>query len=471
VSLIIFINVSVLLFLLLFAWRLYCRCGSLLQLGILFAFTLAINYPLRILEMLFFAESSRPNYIGLLSTDNLLSLTLMQTPAIVAFCFGYWLWDHRVKGHPTLDSSRLPLTDVWHFGLLSFLYPVSLVAKSIKIVTGNYVSFLIGESQNLKWANAVENLHMLGWTCLAGVWVLFFMGRVRTPARWALFWTITTLELAYQVIQGSKTFLLLPLFILLLSFYYAKKRIPWKGAIAATLVAALIVFPFVSAYRDFFQSKYRGGIPSLGQLNLKETLESSYRDSQDEERNIGDSLLKMLSRFDGADELYSLTGIVPGLIPFKHGEDFEAILYVFIPRAIWTSKPVFSPGAAYGEILGTATSVTPFPIGEMYWNFGYYGMTVGMMLWGIFLAACMSLFDRLFKREELCFLVVATYLAQAYWLTTGEGMLAMQMATVIKLLVLYAVLYQAAKITLRATGVVPGVAKNRRRQGRPAFQR
>lgn len=447
------LNLATIALLAVFAWRLYRRHGSWLQLGILFSLTLIINYPLRIMELSAFPNDSRPSYPGLVNPDVLRGLSLLQIPGIAAFCIGYWLWDRRVKKHAILYPKLLPTNDAWHFGIIMALYPVSLAAKVIKIATGNYVSFLIGKDQNLMWANIIENLHMVGWTCLAGIWLLFLLGRVRNPFQWALFLGITVLELSYQLIQGSKTFLLLPLYIWLLVYYYAKGRIPWKAAAAVVVFAALVVFPFVSAYRDYFGSEYRGTIPSLQNFDAQKALQDTYKVSQGEDKTFVQSLLTMLGRFSGADELYNMRHMVPMAMPFKHGQDFEAILFVVIPRVVWPSKPIFSPGAAYGTALGTVTSVTPFPLGEMYWNFGGAGMALGMSLWGALMAACMSLLDRFFKKEGHRFLVAAIFLAEAYWLTTGEGMLAMQVTTVIKKTVVYVILYQCARIALMTLGV------------------
>jgi hypothetical protein len=444
--LIILINIAVILFLIFFVYKLLRRNGSYLQLGILFAITLGMNYPVRILFLYFLPDQSRPYYPGLTDLEALKDLSLLQIPGVFMFCVGYYLWERRGHAHLILQPMLVKVNPSGYLFLV-MLYFISLAGKAYKVATGNYVSFLIGETIDLRWTNIAENIHMLGWVCFAGVWLLFFARKIRTPFRMAFFLMVNIIELSYQAIQGSKTFILLPVLMVIMIYYYEKRRIPLLGIMMATVFAMLIVFPFVSAYREYFYSNYRG-IPSVSEFSAFETISETFKELKEGDENLVEKGLLALGRFGGADELYSIKHLVPSLLPYKYGKDMLAFIYSFIPRAIWPGKPIISPAAKYGMILDTITSVTPFPLGDMYWNFGIIGIILGMGFWGLFLGVCMSLFDYFFKRQESRFFVISIFFAEAYWLTTGEALLPMLLTSIPQKLFIYFMVYQAIKVLL-----------------------
>lgn len=70
---------------------------------------------------------------------------------------------------------------------------------------------------------------------------------------------------------------------------------------------------------------------------------------------------------------------------FRNGETMEYAAYAFIPRFIWPDKPAVSRGAWFTVYLGfaedeksatTSTGITA--TGELYWNFGIWGVIAGM---------------------------------------------------------------------------------------------
>jgi hypothetical protein len=367
------------------------------------------------------------------------------------FCAGYYLWEQRTRAHPILQPVLVKFQPLDYLFLVP-LYFISLAGKAYKVATGNYVSFLIGESLDFRWTNIIENIHMLGWVCFAGVWLLFFARKIRTPFRIAFFVMVNVIELSYQVIQGSKTFLLLPVLIVIMIYYYERRRIPLLGIMVAIVFAMLIVFPFVSAYREYFYTNYRG-IPSISEFSAIETISETLKELKAGDENLVEKGLFALGRFSGADELYSIKRLVPLPIPYKYGEEMLGFFYSFIPRAIWPEKPIISPAGKYGMALDTITSVSPFPLGDMYWNFGIIGIIFGMGFWGLLLAMCMSLFDYFFKKQEFRFFVISVFFSEAYWLTTGESLLPMLFASVTKKLFIYFVVYHAVKILLVHKGI------------------
>ena len=72
------------------------------------------------------------------------------------------------------------------------------------------------------------------------------------------------------------------------------------------------------------------------------------------------------------------------------GETFKYLAFSFIPRIFWPGKPFVTQSTWFTYYIGMAaspedatasTGITA--VGELYWNFGYPGVILGMLLLGI----------------------------------------------------------------------------------------
>ncbi len=431
-----------------FIWRQYSKHASLLQLGIIFAANLAIGYPIRLLVV---AQSDSVVTEWPLNAyrAQLFELSVICLIGLALFFLGYTLADGRRGKLTFLRSASITPEQQFPSSLIWFLFSVSILGKFLKFATGNYIAFLLAEGAELAYANVLENLHRVGWVAFAVICILAFQGKIYRRSDWVLLWAVVGVEVLYQVIQGSKTFLMLPLFILAICYYYAKNRIPIIVGVIAIFFMTFFVFPFVNAYREVLQAHYRQGIPSFSELDavavISETFRVAFLDSA-ETSAIGaepSTIGATFQRFGAADELLRFIEVVPEQLPYKHGADFLGVLVSAIPRAVWPEKPIFSPGADYGLWLDTITSVTPFPLGEMYWNGGYVGVVLGMFLWGVMLALAMRLTARLFHARGAQLYVVGIYLAELYWYTSTESMLPIIMASLVQKVIIYYALFTA----------------------------
>jgi hypothetical protein len=76
---------------------------------------------------------------------------------------------------------------------------------------------------------------------------------------------------------------------------------------------------------------------------------------------------------------------------YQWGDTMSYAMYAFVPRLLWPNKPSVSRGAWFTAYLGAAareeeatTSTGISATGELYWNFGVLGVTVGMCGIGLF---------------------------------------------------------------------------------------
>lgn len=76
-------------------------------------------------------------------------------------------------------------------------------------------------------------------------------------------------------------------------------------------------------------------------------------------------------------------------VPFRGGDTLVGLLVAFIPRLIWPDKPDVPVGQLFNkEFIRTGekdTYISPSHFGELYWNFGWPGVLIGMALIGALL--------------------------------------------------------------------------------------
>jgi hypothetical protein len=80
---------------------------------------------------------------------------------------------------------------------------------------------------------------------------------------------------------------------------------------------------------------------------------------------------------------------------FLWGQGLDYVPITFIPRALWHDKPPLDRGLNFTAALGWAadpssatTSTGLTSAGELYWNFGWLGVVVGMYLLGAVISGC-----------------------------------------------------------------------------------
>jgi len=97
--------------------------------------------------------------------------------------------------------------------------------------------------------------------------------------------------------------------------------------------------------------------------------------------------------FVGIEKASVLAQKVPQDVPYLNGESLVSWMTAPIPRSMWLDKPQTSLGYRFGsEVYGRAYETTrggghppSLPV-ELYWNFGFLGVAVGMLLYGLALA-------------------------------------------------------------------------------------
>ena len=84
-------------------------------------------------------------------------------------------------------------------------------------------------------------------------------------------------------------------------------------------------------------------------------------------------------------------------IAFQNGYTLTPILTAFVPRLIWPDKPDVQTGQIMNRVFQISevedTHISPSHLGELYWNFGWPGVVIGMTLVGLLLGLVGTRFD------------------------------------------------------------------------------
>ena len=181
---------------------------------------------------------------------------------------------------------------------------------------------------------------------------------------------------------GSKAYVMyafFPLFWMAIVQRSLRRWIPLIS-LGLALFYLLIVAPIITTSRHIREGSDEGTITLL--------LRSYDYVSQTDDMTFQDRALAYLERqFDPAP-----IGFLVGDVEengFRHGETMEYATYAFIPRLLWPDKPGVTRGGWFATYLGFSdgvnriTSIGITAAGELYWNFGLLGVTLGMSLIGV----------------------------------------------------------------------------------------
>jgi hypothetical protein len=215
--------------------------------------------------------------------------------------------------------------------------------------------------------------------------------------RKASFWIVlglgTAIELAMNLRTGSKAYLMFSFLPIGLLFIHTPRLRPWVPvfATAMTVLYLGVVAPVISASR--FESQNVG--------ESKTDLVLRTYDKGDYAADGGLTPVEQAAAFFERAFEPVPAGFIYGEVErdgYRWGETMVYLAYAFVPRIFWPDKPSVSRGAWFYAYTGSArneaeatTALAQTATGELYWNFGFGGVGLGMGLIGL----CFGLLWRL----------------------------------------------------------------------------
>jgi hypothetical protein len=216
---------------------------------------------------------------------------------------------------------------------------------------------------------------------IIGYWTLTSRNRLVVPIVSAVLFV----QAATGFVTDIKTTVLIGPVIFLAMSLFIRGRISftWLGAM---VVMAALVFPVLTAHRAIVGElglSRAQALPETVSLVLRSIAEAAERGTRIEEER-SETFLERTFLKSSVEIIVNKAGVD---VPFRNGETMEPLLYAFVPRLIWDSKPGLNAAQQFNRTFHLSddadTYISPSFLGEMYWNFGWLGAMVGMAIFGV----------------------------------------------------------------------------------------
>lgn len=347
---------------------------------------------------------------------------------ILGFIVAVRLWGRRANQAVAKDWSR------------RMLVPVGLVLWTAAVLATMYHDFV---AQPANTAAAVKKgLEDLGvWRASGLILVENYAGPLgmMIVAYWWAVWAKragTPLVLALILIQfvvgwlvDTKEVAISAAVIALLTRFMVLGKIPKSWLIGGAL-AITLVFPILSAKRvvmtEEMQLTRAEALPRTFEI-LARTLQEKDQISAGKYENTSETFLQRESLKANVDLI--IKGTANGHA-YKMGTTLEPLLYVFLPRILWSDKPGGNSAVLLNREFHISedpdTYISPSHLGEWYWNFGLIGVIAGMALSGALLGFISVRFDPSVQTSltRVLVIIVTLYLLVA----RSEGQIEIQYA-------------------------------------------
>jgi hypothetical protein len=190
---------------------------------------------------------------------------------------------------------------------------------------------------------------------------------------------IVILQIVLGFVVNIKSLAMIAGILIIVAYIFIDGRLP-KGWLAAAAVFAVIGFPVFQASRfEIHGNRHIARttiLENLGQV-LELAVAAENRAYKGPER--AQTLLERTSVRGSIQMIVERTG---NDVPFQHGHTLAPVLVTFIPRILWADKFGVSTGLLVNKEFKLSDSpdvyISPSIPGELYWNFGWPGVLLGM---------------------------------------------------------------------------------------------
>ena len=217
-----------------------------------------------------------------------------------------------------------------------------------------------------------------------GILLIAYAWRVRRMRYLAgLVIVIVAAQVVLGFIIDIKGLAMLGGILVIVSIVLIEGRVP-KLWLAAAVAFVQLAFPVFQAYREVVH-----GDLSIARTTVAHHLGAAVKLAISAEHRVNTGFNRAQSFFERASLLGSVEMIVDRTgkdVPFEHGYTLVPLISVFIPKIIWRDKPDVQAGRVVNKMFQVseqaATYISPSHLGELYWNFGWPGVLVGMSIIG-----------------------------------------------------------------------------------------
>ena len=355
---------------------------------------------------LVYDPSSFSTWLVRVSFDDFIGRALVM--ALAAYCallVGYYLVAKPVvtllRHNPYVPKRTWPRT--MHGGKVVMLVAVALAAMAIRAYLGEFGGSVNSATEVTSVTFVLGILSTLAQYAACALALYIAAGDGRRWLRLMLWVAVLPLAALQSLAFSGKTPILLALYTVMAARHYAKRRLSVPVLAAGVIVAVLVVFPTVNAFR----------VPTDRTLSASSTeptvLEFASRVAAIPSLFSGMSASEY-AQFAAESVLGRANGIDSLAVIMKYGDAvdlgnpaayWQIPLYAFVPRAIWHDKPVILTGSEFARLFVTPSeeglreypSIGVFHIGDLYASFGGSGVLIGMCILGLLFRVVYQLFD------------------------------------------------------------------------------
>ena len=190
----------------------------------------------------------------------------------------------------------------------------------------------------------------------------------------------------YQFTVGfagdSKLDILMGIAITIAGFILINDKIP-KGWLIGSLLFVALAFPAMQANRTL------RGLELMTHQEAAKNLISTIKKSMELGKQVKSGEIEANTFSERTSMKGSIDLIVEKAghgVSYQHGYTLIPIVESFIPRILWPSKPDIQTGRLMNTQFQVSvvdwTYISPSHLGELYWNFGWLGVLIGMSMIG-----------------------------------------------------------------------------------------
>jgi len=311
---------------------------------------------------------------------------------LLAFSIAARLGAGRVRPRPRLTGGEhepIPLL------LLLGLFAIGAAGLGIGLLIGavGFNNDAGAAAGVLAYGQLFAQLSLLGALAIGAFALWVFRGHDRY--RWLLF-GLMACQAVGGFATGYKQQALLPVLLVGVAYVSCRGRIPWRAVAVAGALGILVLLPATMLYRSILRPDAPGASSSV----------------RTPAGLVGETSDYLNVRFRLVDSVALIQTRTPAVYPYGNGRRYTLLpALVVLPRAVWSDKPILNDGVefsrTYWEVPPTITTATPLTqAGDLYRNFAWQGVLLGMAAWGLLV----GLFARLngarrSPRMELLWLV------------------------------------------------------------------
>jgi hypothetical protein len=302
-----------------------------------------------------------------------------------------------------------------------------LIVGSVMWVIGTYSTYqwyvhIVTDTTNEAVRKGLESRGTLGISAFIlgqmmqpfGILLLAYAWRrERSVVLLAPILAIVVLQVALGFVADAKGLAMLGGILVIVTIVLVDARIP-KMWLLGAVVYAVIVFPVFQAYRTEIHGN-RGIARTSVVENFGKVLGLAL--SAEERVNSGHARAQtLLERSSLRASVQLIVGKTGNEVGYQNGYTLTPLIATFIPKIIWPNKPDVPTGQLVNKQFhvteGEDVYISPSHLGELYWNFGWPGVLIGMTCIGAILGFVGSRFNMADARTVTRLLVTVVTIKQ-----------------------------------------------------------